>query len=84
MESKTNPNDPAYPVSQLEKGNLDGITTEVVYPGFTKREYFAGLAMQGLLEHFIYKYKLSTEALAENSLKAADALIAALNKPTSI
>ena len=45
--------------------------------GLTKREYFAGLAMQGLasFEH------IAIEAIAEQSILLADALLAELDKP---
>jgi hypothetical protein len=68
MKSMTNPNDPAYPSHNK-------------HHGLTKREYFAAMAMQGLLAQeseawgFGDKEKLATEAVAQ-----ADALIAALNK----
>lgn len=46
--------------------------------GLTKREYFAAMAMQGLLANgnYITSYKL----LGEESVMFADALIAELNK----
>lgn len=40
---KTNPNSPAFSISEPQRGN------EVDHPGLTKREYFAALAQQGLL-----------------------------------
>lgn len=49
------------------------------YPnhGLTKREYFAVMAMQGMLSQ---QYWASTENLAFWATKAADALIKALNE----
>lgn len=44
--------------------------------GLTKREYFAGLAMQGLA----FKFNAPDEKLAEWSVKMADALLAELEK----
>lgn len=63
----TLPNEPAF------VGILDNTLQYV--PGLTKREYFAGLAMQG----FIASGKADGD-FAEWSVKNADALIAELNK----
>lgn len=46
--------------------------------GLTKREYFAGLAMQGMLSNRDYTETNSAQ-LARGSVVQADALIAALN-----
>lgn len=43
--------------------------------GLTKREYFAAMAMQGMLNKFMY-----LDNAAEMSVNAADALIKALNE----
>lgn len=64
----TYPNEPIYPIIDL------GVN------GLTKREYFAGLAMQGLVNHFVYNYNVDAEKLAAVAVKMADALIAELNK----
>jgi hypothetical protein len=50
--------------------------------GLTKREHFAGLAMQGLLSaNATYGGRTNNnEMLALNSLQVADALLAALDK----
>lgn len=54
MESKINPNDPAYPINIPEGHTLvNGIPGN----GLTKREYFAGLAMQGLLANPVHSRK---------------------------
>lgn len=45
--------------------------------GLTKREYFAGLAMQGILSHDSW-HRMSDVAIA--AVNAADALIDALNQ----
>lgn len=45
-------------------------------PGLTKREYFAALAMQGLMD---YSSKSFTDN-AKDAVRQADALIAALNE----
>ena len=46
--------------------------------GLTKREYFAGLAMQGMAAS-----DLTYEDIAHDSVKMADALLAELDKPKS-
>lgn len=54
--------------------------------GLTKREYFAAMAMQGLLAHNCAHFKdedLHEPGVAKRSLKLADALIAELNKETT-
>lgn len=48
--------------------------------GLTKREYFAGLAMQGLLASWPENGRLNPDKTAEHATLFADALIAALNK----
>ena len=48
--------------------------------GLTKREYFAGLAMQGLISPISVHH---LEELARYSVKAADYLITELNKDKS-
>lgn len=52
-------------------------------PGLTKREYFAGLAMQGLgVSNLVGQNMLVLRSaeIAELAVERADALIAALNK----
>ena len=57
----------------------DSDTLEVVSAGLTKREYFAALAMQGILS--APKYWLNNHNSADElALRHADALIAALNE----
>lgn len=87
MEKK---HQPAFPVevSVDGNGNLRGSQTSN-FSGFemglTKREYFAGLAMQGLLsnpewmkEYKGEKYLMQTDIVAEVAIKTADALLKAL------
>jgi hypothetical protein len=77
---RTNRNEPAYP---LEKN----ISISECFAGLTKREHFAGLAMQGLLANQTVRDILSgnngmqvPDLIAEYSLQYADALIEELNK----
>ena len=65
MENK---NKPAYPVSD---NNYSGV-------GLTKREYFAGLAMQGLLATS-RNLSIDSKWLSEASIKYADELLKQLN-----
>jgi hypothetical protein len=49
-------------------------------PGLTKREYFAAIAMQGLLAAANPEVFMGTISLAAEAVERADALIAELNK----
>lgn len=52
-------------------------------PGLSKREYFAGLAMQGMLANSFYAQQGVADmdkAVSARSCQIADALIAELNK----
>lgn len=78
----TNGNDPAFP-DVLER---DGDLIKVIQHGLTKRELFAGLAMEGLLpgpNMHITNYILddAPKQYAAVAVAMADALIAELNKP---
>jgi hypothetical protein len=75
--------EPAFPVSTLIGGHQDGPST-FQFAGLTKREYFAGLAMQGMACQGLEYDAEGTpwgawEWVARESVKAADSLIAALN-----
>lgn len=72
---KTNPNDPVYSAEKwAEAGN----------EGLTKREYFAAMAMQGLLanyiEHGMYGNSTNYPMVEFQAVMCADALIVELNK----
>lgn len=69
MEMKTEPQEPINPID----GHCDGLT---------KREHFAGLAMQGFMQGFIANpdRQVSDQIIANASTRLADALIAALNE----
>jgi hypothetical protein len=74
--ARTNGNDSAFPQEYVE-GQLEG--------GLTKREYFAGLAMQSMLirpEVYDVDFKAdpSTSWLMPRAVQAADELIFELNK----
>ena len=66
-----NPNDCAYPILETEIGIS-------FHPGLTKRESFAMAAMQGILSHSFGRG--TTEELAIQSIKCADALLLELDK----
>lgn len=73
------PNDQAFPCF-----NGDQFTPTL---GLTKREYFAAMAMQGLLAHNCDHFKdsdLEKEGVANRSVQMADALIAELNNESEI
>lgn len=69
---ETSPTTPAFPLV------LDEDTNFSVVPGLTKREYFAAIALQGLLAGDVVKNLFPTEAACD-ALKYADALIEELN-----
>lgn len=65
----------AFPITIEDNGNAS-----VTHLGLTKREYFAAMAMQGLLacpDLFV-----SRKELAEESVKQADDLLTALETKT--
>ena len=52
--------------------------------GLTKHEYFAALAMQGILANDnIFDITITTEKIEKISVEQADALIAELNKESN-
>jgi len=83
---KTEQDQPAHPT--MEQGS-DSVGLPCIYttPGLTKREYFAGLAMQGLLHNFrdngMYEHSKSHPMVSKESVRCADSLIAELNKETT-
>ena len=59
----------------------NGVSTSTLY-GLTKREYFAGLAMQGLLANYKeedYNFPTRTDLIADFSVRMADRLLDQLN-----
>lgn len=71
------PNEPAYP--HLADGCQRVNETEH-FPGLTKREWFAAMAMQGLLSWGPDAYDCEYEKVARVAVHHADALIAELNR----
>jgi len=69
-----NSNLPAFPV---ELTNDDNIHVE----GLSKREWFAGMAMQGLMANEQNAPVTDYEYAAKACIKMADALLAELDKP---
>ena len=64
-----------------EKSAFTGIVNEAVQHGLTKREYFAGLAMNGYLS--CIDVDATMEEVARYSVKQADLLLKELDKPKS-
>jgi hypothetical protein len=74
----TNGNDSIFQqIAQNPSPGHPGWSDIVISEGLTKREYFAGLAMQGLMQDG----PPSFEMVATASVRMADALIDELNKP---
>ena len=72
-KTMTNPNEPINPIESVHR-------KDIIY-GLTKREYFAAMAMQGLLasgDNFN-----SIRELVVDSVKRADKLIKELNEDNS-
>lgn len=71
---ETKPNELVHSFAPIEhaEGN---------YNGLTKREYYAGLAMQGLCSDQTYLRPNNGEEIAQRAVEMADFLIAELNKP---
>lgn len=69
----TIPHDPAYPLFCEQSGPCYGLT---------KREYFAALAMQGMMADPETGGRVKPEVIAGNAVAHADALVASLNRVT--
>mgnify|MGYP003649506148 CR=1 FL=1 len=81
---------PAMPSGLVDEDvfNSDGEfcgTVEARYVGLSKREHFAGLAMQGLLSSTLFTVSASPEYWLKDTVEASvefsDALLAELDKP---
>lgn len=84
MENKNQPIHPLTFDSQKDTQNMGYVSK---FFGLTKREHFAGLAMQGLYSNPGYmkkyegeKYLMQDKIIAEISVKMADALLEELSK----
>jgi len=75
----TNPSDFAFQTTVWSK-NPDGTTMfSELTPGLTKREWFAGMAMCGMLQRH-NAWDLNETEISINSVLYADALIAEMSK----
>jgi hypothetical protein len=83
---------PAMPTGLVDEDvfNSEGKfcgTVEAKYVGLTKREHFAGLAMQGILSNSVMgdsalheKHEDWVKDISDSSLQFADALLAEIDK----
>lgn len=69
---KTHENEPIHPMTKQEHDNI-------FFWGLTKREYFAAMALQGIIASCPESYP-DREPTAIRALEYADALIKQLNK----
>ena len=69
-------NESAFPTS-LVYPMQEGPNPGDVFNGLTKREWFAGLAMQGILA---WKTQRKPQDIVNDSIRTADALIAELER----
>jgi len=70
----------AFPEVRVRDGDNYNPPTKVYYRGMTLRDWFAGMALQGMIAHVDTSPKTSRsgrEILAENAFKLADAMIEA-------
>lgn len=65
-------------MSKLDKQAFPGQFAGSNKPGMTMREYYAGLAMQGLIQSM--DDTTPFEVIARDAVEAADALIEEMNK----
>lgn len=64
-------NEPAFPVTREEATpGYQTVTSPVTYSGLSKREWFAGMALQWLIQEGV-----SYEDTAEDAFKIADKMI---------
>jgi len=73
--------------SELFDKNSKQIIQEPLFSGLTKREYFAGLAMQGLLVNYKENGHFGNSEwqpmVSEFAVKCADELLKQLEQPTN-
>ena len=70
---------PAMPVGLVVTESGDMYGCEASELGLTKREHFAGLAMQGFIASGYYKMNMAV-GISARAVRAADALLAELDK----
>ena len=58
-----------------EKGAFAVDGKSMLQTGLTKREYFAGLAMQGILSAMHYPLDANRKSVSEKSIQMADELL---------
>lgn len=76
-----NGNKPAYPISEEQTDRID--SNVKIYSGLTKREYFAAMAMQGILANEQLRYSLcrpGRSGIQIYALQQADALLQELDQ----
>lgn len=80
----TNPNDPAFPRSRPEgminPNDPDALYWERCAKGLSKREFFAAMALNGLLTNTKWARECKATQCAIEAVEAADALLAELSK----
>lgn len=76
----SNGNEAVFPLLEKSAFN-EGVTHYDGRPGLTKREYFAGVAMQGMLASFGNHNLEAPEDIATDALQYADALLDRLELP---
>jgi hypothetical protein len=79
------------PIAPMPYTNSDGTIQHDVYSGLTKREYFAGLAMQGLLTRVSNRHGneldlgvLESKRIASEAIYMADALLTELEAENNL
>ena len=70
-------NQPAFPTIEFSQSMVDCPFDSRTSLGLTKRQYFAGLAMQGCV---VQEHQISIPDLAEFAVKCTDALLLELAK----
>jgi len=72
-------NNSDMPAMPLTTDQIDYSQRGFGYDGLTKREYFAGLAMQGVMSADVYA-EMSKDDCAKTAVANADALLAELEQ----
>jgi hypothetical protein len=79
MSNKTNPNDTINAIVETTTDPYGGGRMECMQGGLTKREYFAAIALQGILGHEKLYHSDGFMNPCIDAVKMADELIKALN-----